>query len=52
LQAPAADTLTPADAALQALSYVLPSQPHTGADISVHTSGFLLQVPDTSGTVH
>jgi hypothetical protein len=43
--APVCDTLTPAAAARQALSYVVPSHPHTGATVVPQEPGMLVQTP-------
>jgi hypothetical protein len=45
---PVCETLTPAASARQALSYVIPSQPHTGASVVAHEVGMFLQTPSAS----
>src|SRR6187551_3299738 len=50
--APCWATDTPLRPATQAVEYVLPSQPHTGANSMVHRSGMGLQVPDMSPAPH
>jgi hypothetical protein len=45
-------TLVPAAAAKHALSYVFPSQPHTGADCSVQLTGMVAQTPGASASPH
>jgi hypothetical protein len=45
---PVCDTLTPAAAARQALSYVVPSHPQTGATVVPHELGMIVQTPSAS----
>ena len=45
LQAPVDATETPLVFAAQALEYVLPSQPHTGATSAAHAPGVIVQAP-------
>jgi hypothetical protein len=45
---PVCDTLTPAAEARQALSYVVPSHPQTGAIVVPHELGMLVQTPSAS----
>jgi hypothetical protein len=46
--APVCDTLTPAAMARQALSYVVPSHPQTGAIVVAHEAGMIVQTPSAS----
>jgi len=50
--APALATDTPLRPATQVVAYVLPSQPHTGANSMVHKSGIGLQLPAMSPAPH
>ena len=43
---------TPTRLATQVVAYVLPSQPHTGANSIVHSSGIGWHVPDMSPAPH
>ena len=45
-------TEIPLRLATQAVAYVLPSQPHTGANSMVHNSGIGWQVPAMSPAPH